>query len=95
MIHLYCGGHDEPVEMSVEPASKGLFYYRCHEPGCGNEISIHDTEKLIDAMSERIEDGMVTQNIKGFSYKIRGHKCFVSKHKPGRIDIVIGAAGRR
>ena len=87
-LHLFCGGHEEPIEMKLE-ANKGLFFYRCPDKNCKNEISVHDTEKFIDMISEKMESGITTRNVKGFSCKIRGHKCFVKEHNRDYIKAII------
>lgn len=87
-LSVCCGKHAEPIPMELVQRG-GIFSYQCADRSCKNEISSMDIEKLIDQISERMEEGYALQNVKGFSCKIRRHICSVVEHAKNKIVVSI------
>ena len=70
---IYCGCHDELVEMMLTPSKSG-YEYTCQnkECGCKNFISLKDFEKMIDCLSDKLctaeADGDVL-NLTNYTWK--------------------------
>lgn len=70
---IYCGCHDEPVEMVLTP-TKGGYEYSCKNKDCGckNFISLKDFEKMIDHLSDKLceaEVGGDVLNLTNYKWK--------------------------
>jgi len=108
-LTVYCLNHEEPVRMDVKSGSS--LFYACpkymrkddeHPDGheeteraCANRISFTDLEKIMEQISQEVEDAAFAGqefDITGLRGKIRTLEYRVLKYEPG--DIRLGILNR-
>lgn len=98
--NLFCGNHEEQIEMHCKTGPKSVFY-ACPEyekkyqgkRACPNRLSIDDYEGILKCISEKIESDTashVQTDLTNWKFNYRQVECKIMKQHPnGHIDIQV------
>ncbi len=98
-IILVCGCHEEEIPMQIIDGPSSLFYAcpkyypqnREHgEKACANRINLIDYEKMVDYLSERYEETLLSggkENLKNVSWTYKSISFKVIEHTEEYIKV--------
>ena len=98
-VSLYCGNHNEPIEMTIQKGPFSLFY-ACPkyfsenraegEHICANRLNLVDFEKMLDHINEILcTEAMDNNNVnlKNHSWKYKGIEIKILVHNTDKICV--------
>jgi hypothetical protein len=104
-IHIYCGCHKPLTNIKMMPheGTEGRdMFYSCPkyypenreygEKACGNRISITDYKKMVEHISDILEDAMQSRaqiDLTGMSWSSNGIDFTIQKHDRDYIEVAI------
>lgn len=94
---IYCGNHEEPIEMILKQGPKSLFYacpdYEKRyqgEKGCPNRVSTEIVEKILEHIAAKIQSVGSGINLTGYKFTVSNVSCTVLKHHPyGALSLML------